>query len=332
MNAHHHPSISELISKYLAGEANAAEAMLLDDWLAAPENAREFKRIAALWNQLPGTAIPQPPAPQQAWAELEPLLTANRPAAIIRRLRNHYAAAAVIGLLILAAVYWFTRTKEHPNSGANQITKATTNALRTDTMPDGSTITINKNSEVVYTAGFNKSDRQVAMKGECYFNVVPDKSKPFVISVYDLTIKVVGTSFNVRDVTPSGNIEVQVQSGVVKMYTPQKEITVNKGQTGIYNKQRQALYVRDSLDINSIGYATRTFSFNDMAVIDACRYLEKAFNVTINLDTQQFNGCRLSAQFDNKSLPYILNIINATLNTTYRQQGNTIFISGNGCH
>lgn len=331
MNAHNHQSITDLIPKYLAGEANAAEAMLLDDWLAEPENAREFKRIAALWNQLPGTAIPQIPATQQAWTELEPLLPARQRPALIRLFINRYAAASVIGLLILASLFWITRSKEQPHQEFTRIIKATTTELKADTLPDGSTITINKNSEVIYTTGFSKSDRQVALKGECYFNVVPDKSNPFMISLYDLTIKVVGTSFNVRDLTPPGNIEVQVQSGVVKMYTQQKEITVNKGQTGIYNKLRQELYVKDTLDINSIGYATKTFSFNDIAFTDACRYLEKAFNVTIDIDTQQFAGCRLSAQFDNKSLPYILDIINATLNTRYQQQGNTILISGNGC-
>lgn len=331
MHAHNNQSIADLISKYLAGEANATEAMLLDDWLADPENAREFKRIAALWNRLPDTAIPQVPATQQAWTELERLLPANRRPALIRLIFNRYAAASIIGLIIVASLFWFLRNKEQARHEFSRITEVTTSELKTATLPDGSTITINKNSEIVYNTDFNQSDRQVAMKGECYFNVVPDKSNPFMISLYDLTIKVVGTAFNVKNFTPPGNIEVQVQSGVVKMYTQQKEITVNKGQTGIYNKQRQELFVKDTIDINSISYATKTFSFNDIAFTDACRYLEKAFNVNISIDAQQFAGCRLSAQFDNKSLPYILNIINATLNTTYQQQGNSILISGNGC-
>jgi transmembrane sensor len=333
MNAHNNQSITDLISKYLAGEANAAEAMLLDDWLTEPDNAREFKRIAALWDQLPGAATPQIPTTHQAWAALEPLLPPAQGPVLVRLLYNRYAAASVIGLLILVSFFWLIRSKEqsHPSNALTQITQATTSELKTAIMPDGSTITINKNSEVVYTTGFNRSDRQVVMKGECYFNVVPDKTHPFMISLYDLTIKVVGTSFNIRDLTPSGNIEVQVVSGVVKMYTQQKEIMVNKGQTGIYNKQQQELYVKDTLDINSIGYATKTFSFNDIAFTDACRYLEKAFNVTIDIDTERFAGCRLSAQFDNRPLPYILNIINATLNTTSQQEGNTIRISGNGC-
>lgn len=330
MNAHNNQAITDLISKYLAGEANAEEAMQLDDWLANPENAREFKRIAALWQRLPGEAMPQPPSAQQAWTELEPRLPgAGRPA-IVRMLFNRYAAA-IIGMVFIVSFFFLTRNKPPSQAPVAYINKVAGSETKTDTMPDGTTITINKHSSVAYTTGFSKTDRQVILQGECYFNVVPDKNHPFTISLYDLTIKVVGTSFNVREITPPGNIEVQVQSGVVKMYTRQQEITVNKGQAGIYNKQHQELYVQDTFDINSIGYATKTFSFNDIAFTDACRYLEKAFNVTITIDAQKFAGCRLSAQFDNKPLPYILNIINATLNTTYQQQGNAILISGNGC-
>lgn len=335
MNANNNNTIMDLISKYLAGEANAEEAMQLDDWLANPDNAREFKRIRALWERLPGTDTLRPLSSQQAWTELEPLLPPARKPVITRFLLNRYAAAAVTGLLIILSFVWFNRSKEprsHIPDDPAYITQATAGDIKTATMPDGTTITINQHSAVKYTTGFNKTDRQVILQGEAYFDVVPDKNNPFMISIADLTIKVVGTSFNVREFTPPGIIEVQVQSGVVNMYTAQKEIMVHKGQSGIYSIPDQELYVKDTLDINSVGYATKTFSFNDIALTDACRYLEKAFHVTIVPDAQKMAACRLSARFDNKPLDYILNVINATLNTTSSRQGNTIYINGNGCH
>jgi ferric-dicitrate binding protein FerR (iron transport regulator) len=91
------------------------------------------------------------------------------------------------------------------------------------------------------------------------------------------------------------------------------------------------LNVKNELDLNSISYATKTFYFNDLPFVDACRYLEKAFNIIIKLDEQKFAECRLSAEFNNKSLDYILDIISATLNSSYKKQGNTIYITGEGC-
>ncbi len=334
MNTANQPAIMELISKYLAGEANAAEAMQLDDWLADAGNAAEFQRIAALWHQLPGEAAPHPPAAPQAWAELEPLLQRKPRPTIVRFLFNGYAAAAVAGLLIILSVVWFNRSGEGLQAGdaPTYVMQTVTQEIKSTTLPDSTSITVNQQSSVAYAAGFGKPDRQVSLQGECYFDVTPDKEHPFIIRVADLTIKVVGTSFNVREITPSGHVQVQVESGVVQLHALGKMVIVQKGQSGFYHKQLQQLYVLDTLDINSFGYATHSFSFNDIAFADACKYLEKAFHVAIVIDSRVVAGCRLTAQFDHKPLPYILDVINATLNTSSRQEGDSVFIKGNGCY
>jgi transmembrane sensor len=334
MNAENNKPDLDLVGKYLAGEANAEEAMILDDWLTDLENKKEFDRLTKIWHQLPGALVPQTPPAQKVWAELEPRLQPARQSILTRLFFNRYAAAAVTGLIIFLSLLWLNRSKDQPPVQQEDLawfTKTATTGVKTDSMPDGSMITMNRNSTVAYTGSFNKTNRAVRLTGECYFKVVPNPSKPFIITIDALKIQVVGTSFNIREIPSNESIEVQVQSGIVKMYTSAKEITVHKGQTGIYYMPAQDLIIKDTLDVNSISYATRTFSFNDISLVEACHYLEKAFNVRIKPDAQRFAGCRFSAQFDNKPLHYILDVINATLNTTYQQQSDTIYINGNGC-
>jgi ferric-dicitrate binding protein FerR (iron transport regulator) len=334
MNADNNKPALELVGKYLAGEANAEEAMLLDDWLTHPDNQKEFDRLTKLWHQIPGTPVPEPPPAQQVWAALETRLRPARPLIFTRLLFNRYAVAAVIALLVFVPLLWFNRGKDQPPAPQQDLTwftKAAATGIKTDSLPDGSVITLNSNSTVAYTSNFNTANREVTLNGECYFQVVHNPSQPFIITLDALKIQVIGTAFNIRKVPSNNSIEVQVQSGVVKMYTAAKDITVHKGQTGIYYMQTQDFALRDTLDVNSISYATKTFSFNDIALTEACQYLEKAFNIQIKPDTQKLAGCRLSAQFDNKPLNYILDVISATLNTTYQKQDNTIYINGNGC-
>ncbi|MBO9562273.1 MAG: FecR domain-containing protein [Niastella sp.] len=334
MNTANQPDMTELIGKYLAGEANPTEAMQLDDWLADAGNAAEFQRMAALWHQLPGETSPQPPASSLAWTELEPLLHSKPQRGIVRFVFNRYVAAAVAGMLIILSVVWFNRRgkESQADDPSAYVMQTATQEIKSTTLPDSTFITVNQHSEVAYAADFGKPDRQLSLQGECYFDVTPDKQHPFIIQVADLTIKVVGTSFNVQEITPSGHVTVQVQSGVVQLYALGKMVTVQKGQSGFYHKQLQQLYVANSIDINSFGYATRSFSFNDIAFADACRYLEQAFHVSFMMDKQVFAGCRLTAHFDNKPLSYILDVINATLNISSRQEGDSVFITGNGCH
>ena len=322
------------IGKYLAGEATAEEAMALHDWLKISENKKEFDRLVNLWDAMPAAASPENIEKNKVWMELEPILK-KVPAKKVHRLAwyRYAAAACFLGVVIFLAVFFFKRdqkSKRLTKATLTTIKKVNTGLIKTDTLPDGSLITIHKNSTITYTSDFANA-RQLELAGESYFNVVPDKIKPFIITIGELKIKVVGTSFNVRKMTAQKSIEVQVQSGVVKMYTHENEITISKGQTGIYYKESRNLLVKDILDINSISYATKTFVFTDISLAKACSYLEDAFNVSIKIDTKKLATCRLSAQFDNKPLSYILDVINATLNTTYKKEGNTIYITGEGC-
>ncbi|MGB8193936.1 MAG: FecR family protein, partial [Chitinophagaceae bacterium] len=183
-----------------------------------------------------------------------------------------------------------------------------------------------------YTPSFNRSDRKIELSGESFFNVAHDKNKPFIITLGNLSIRVIGTAFNVLPVVANGTIEVQVQSGVVKMLSPKGEITVSKGETGVFFIKTNELVNRKGIDANSFSYATGTFSFTDLSVEQVCRYLEKSFDVTIELKTEKLAGCRITAQFDNKSLDYILDVINATVNTSYTRKGNHIYLDGKGCN
>ncbi len=72
------------------------------------------------------------------------------------------------------------------------------------------------------------------LDGECYFNVLPDENKPFIVQIHELKILVLGTSFNVNRNDYSETVEVQVTTGKVKMYTDEKELIVTAGQTGVY--------------------------------------------------------------------------------------------------
>ena len=66
-----------------------------------------------------------------------------------------------------------------------------------------------------YPASFKGKTRSIKLKGEAFFNVAPDKEKPFIIDVNDVQVKVVGTSFNVRSY--NGITEVIVETGIVQV-------------------------------------------------------------------------------------------------------------------
>lgn len=318
-----------LVTKYLAGESTPEEAMLLEDWLKDKENKLEFDRISKLWHLVSETPAASLPDKRQAWIELQAATGINEKPKVRKIRFYHYATAACIAALIIISTVTLFNDRTTTLPANDLITKGLGNEVVNDTMPDGSRVTLNRNSSLTYESSFNTTAREVALKGESYFDIMPDRSKPFIISVDDLKIKVIGTSFNVRTITD--RVEVQVKSGIVKLLSGDSEITVIKGQTGIYTKNDRSLKLIKSIDLNSISYATKSFYFQDMALREAFKYLEVAFNVTINFDDKKFSGCRLTAEFENKPMNYILDVISATLDINYKISGKTIHIIGEGC-
>lgn len=306
----------QLLGKYLAGEATPDEAIAINDWLSIPGKREEFEQITRTWQLFTGT-VHHSPVPAEEWSKLQAVL----PAPVKKPLFIHYSIAAVLtGILVAASLFWYTRTApvkwEYISGG-----------IIKSKLPDSSAIVINKGSEIAYTADFNKKDRQVLLKGECFFDITPDKDKPFIIHIDKLSIQVLGTSFDVRK---EGNIiEVPVITGKVKMYTDEHALIVPAGQTGIYSALTGKLSIKDTIDVNHLGYATGDFYFRDMSLQEISHYLENAYDVTIIIDDDQLLQSRMSAHFKNRSVNYVMDLIAATLDLQYDIKGSTIHVRKN---
>ena len=126
---------------------------------------------------------------------------AHRP----RRVWVSLAAAAAIAL---AAAGWW-RTESRDSTIATEV-----GASRKLTLSDGSVVALNTDSAVV--TAFARDERRVKLeKGEAFFQVAKDASRPFVVEAAGVGVRAVGTAFNVR-VHPTA-IEVIVTEGVVRV-------------------------------------------------------------------------------------------------------------------
>ncbi|MGF2414529.1 MAG: FecR family protein, partial [Ferruginibacter sp.] len=200
-------------------------------------------------------------------------------------------------------------------------------------LPDGSTVWLNAGSKLNYEKINETGVREVYLTGEAFFDVVKNPKRPFIIHTSSIDIKVLGTSFNVKNNKVKGTIETQVTTGKVRMYNEKGEIFIVAGQTGIYNKSINSFSLEDSLSVNKIGYATRNFVFTDEKLTSIISYLEKAYSTKIVLDNPLLGNCKMTSSFENRSIDYVLEVITTTLNLTHRIKNGVIHLGGNheGC-
>ena len=198
----------------------AAVAWLIErDEGFAPGRAKQFER----WR----TASPRHAAAverlEETWSILEELPTVAIGAT---RQSNQSAAkamgsrAAVVWSLAAAAAlmlgfFWWRNDLRNPNEGY----ATAAGILRKIDLPDGSTVTLNANSDA--TVQYSSGARRVLLDaGEAHFEVAHDEARPFLVTAGGVTVRAVGTAFNVR--LAAASIEVVVTSGKVRLSTPEQ--------------------------------------------------------------------------------------------------------------
>src|SRR5690606_2828110 len=85
-------------------------------------------------------------------------------------------------------------------------------------LPDGSTVVLNASTIIKYPKPF-KGDRRelILVQGEAWFDIIPDKNKPFVVISEDVETRVLGTAFNIRAYSFIEDITVTVERGKVEV-------------------------------------------------------------------------------------------------------------------
>lgn len=85
-------------------------------------------------------------------------------------------------------------------------------------LEDGSVVTLNTGTKIIVR--YSHDHRNVALiRGEALFDVAKNAARPFIVTVRDVTVRDVGTSFAVRAVE-DGPVHVLVREGVVELKRP----------------------------------------------------------------------------------------------------------------
>lgn len=320
----------EIIAKYLNNEANPAEKQELEIWLAKDENnAALFEELKLAWNKLDAVEIE------------EDFDTETALNSVHEKIRNQDNIIPITGkkpnskwLLRVAAVLaigFFTTWILLNNSGAQMIVAATSSDTRTITLPDGSTIWMNKNSKITYPERFDDNAREVKLEGEAFFDIKKDPSRPFSIEGKDFNVKVLGTSFNVCET--NNNVTVTVETGTVSFTTKANNaLTLIKGETGIYHRDNNSSEESVNTDLNFMAWKTHQLSFDNTTVAIVLADIERYFGTKIDIEEKTILNCKFTGSFPNAKLQDILKLMEGSLNIKVRTEQNRVTISGKGCN
>ena len=314
----------DLLIGYLLNEVSADQARDIETWrLKDPNNERRFKRFQLIWETSKQFDLKDPIDAQDSLSRLRNKINDQRSMnrAIVQLKPKYNWLKAVAALVVIAGVAWFYTTTPFVKN-----LKSTTDQLvKIDTLSDGSVITLNKNSVLEYPSRFQNKQRLVVLaKGEAFFNVTPDRNKPFLIKSGKMLIRVVGTSFNVK--LRNGNVEVIVETGKVQVSKGESHIYLKPGEKITVSKNSAALEKEITPDLLYNYYRTKTFVADDTPLWRMVQVLNEAYDTKIVIHNPAIKNLPLNTTFKNESLDEILTVISRTFKITVEKKQDQILL------
>jgi transmembrane sensor len=316
----------ELLVKHLLGEVSPEEQKAVEAWLQKDTaNLLYFSQLQRVWETSKLLQAESAIDVNNAWEKFQQRTTEVASARHRKKSRPFSFFKIAAAILIVAGIALVTYYLPGSNKKVQEITAGTHNNILTDTLPDGSVVTLNQQSSVTYPSEFKGKLRPVVLKGEAFFSVSPDKVKPFVITVNDIDVTVVGTSFNIK--STGGKTEVLVETGLVKVTRKGTTVELRAGEKVLYSTTDTMPVKERVTDKLYNYYRSKEFVCDNTPLWKLVDVLNEAYNSNITIGRKELAGLRLDATFTNESLDKILEIIHLTFDITVSRQDDRIILN-----
>lgn len=153
------------------------------------------------------------------------------------------------------------------------------------TMSDGTRVWINAASTLKYPAKFAADSRTVYASGEIYLEVAKDAGRPFYVVVDGITVKVLGTSFNIRAYADENDTKVTLLEGKIAAQINDKEYTLTPGKQLKRDKTFGETSVRTVDPAEIVSWTRRYYIFKKARLQEVVNTLKNWYGVNIMLSS-----------------------------------------------
>lgn len=316
-------NLAIIIKRFLSGRFPKKTEERVQRWIIADKYTKE-KEAASLeyWNEL-NTEINSDTYTALKRVNQRIGYTESQTAYIPFHQKLLRIAAVLIPLFIMASGYlYYTQNKLIEISVAYGETRHLF-------LPDSSEIWINSGSSIKYPKVFADDQRQIYLEGEAYFSVTKNPAKPFIVKTDPLSVKVLGTKFNVKAYPGDENVTTTLTSGKVEVFTQLQESQILRpNERLIYNINTSAMNTEQVLPAETNAWLAGQILFINSSFNEIKQILERHFDVTIDDKTTIPASRSYTVKFlKGETLIEILDVLKDVVGFTYRQQGEKIVLS-----
>lgn len=191
---------------------------------------------------------------------------------------------------------------------------------------DGTEVTLNAGSELIYPETFGGNSRNVRLKGEGYFKVTKS-DKPFIVNVEQSYIKVYGTEFNIDAMNTHVIRTVLVEGSVGVGFDGVKgEVMLKPNEMAITNMDGKNSVVK-SVDVEkSLAWMSGYFMYAEDSLEDMLSELAAWYDVKFVFGDESLKHISMVGSFKrSNTLMELLTMIEETTNVKFIKEGGDLF-------
>ncbi len=260
------------------------------------------------------------------------------------------AAAAVLIIVSVAGMLYIGHASQakHESAAVNPMVHIIVpyGKTRSVVLSDGTRVRLNAGSSFDYPTNFLAAQREVRLEGEGFFQVTKNPKRPFLVHTQKLTVRVLGTVFNVKAYNDdrrlettliSGSVQVQLNaSGKKIMLLPKQKLTLTnipqKKDIQADNDQRveyqlTSLPKKASAEVKEIAWLDDKIVFTNENFEDVARRMERQYDVQIIFENKGLEKEQISGVLQLESLDEALQLLKMTTSFKFRIEGRNVYLA-----
>jgi len=170
-------------------------------------------------------------------------------------------------------------------------------------LSDGSQIWINAGSRIIFPSQFSKNRREVYLIGEAYFEVAHNPKKPFLVKTSTVSVRVLGTSFNVSSYPDDDFVSAVLKEGKIRMeendagYFDTK-VELRPNQIAIFKKDGNGIQVHETKHELYTIWKDGLLNFEGEELNSLITKVERFYNISLELKNPELGEERITGKLD----------------------------------
>ncbi len=195
-------------------------------------------------------------------------------------------------------------------------------------LADGTKVYLGPYSSLTYPVAFTGKERKVKFSGEAYFDVTPDAAHPFIVEMEDMKVKVLGTSFNLRDYKDEPYTEATLVSGEVQIYTADDSCVLKPSYQALLDKSDWKLNTK-KVDVEEfVAWKDGKLNLRNQRLEDILTRLSKWYDINVFYANEKAKDIRFYVNINRYSdLNELLDKFEKTELVKFEIKGNVVNVN-----